>query len=211
MGVIIQTNPANYLANEFGASVASFDVIKANESEFADIFSEGSQELKKLLLYLWDNNIMTKGCCVGHKKGFFSFKKEHHAYIAFRLDHNNSHLRAFRNSVKNRLSQTSSSYDFSVLFGDGDVGIYLLKRYKEHEVERFFSNVYDAISYSLDFHNMITQKESFVKERQQGVEDFIKTAVMKPSLGDQIRAASCRAAESHSTDKSTAKESTPER
>lgn len=72
MGFASTTNAADYLAKEFGKSVASFDVIKANKQEFANVFAEGSQELKKLLLYLWDNNIMTRGCCVGHKNGFFS-------------------------------------------------------------------------------------------------------------------------------------------
>lgn len=88
------------------------------------------------------------------------------------MDHNNSQLRAFRNTVMVHLSQTSSSFDFSVLFGDGDVGIHLHRRYKEHEVERFFSNAYDAISYSLDFHNIITQKDALVKKGNEGLKIY---------------------------------------
>lgn len=80
MGLSFATNAADYLANDFGKSLSSFDVIKSNRQEFAEVFAEGSQELKNLLFFLWDNDIMTRGCCVGHKKGFFPSKKEHHAY-----------------------------------------------------------------------------------------------------------------------------------
>ena len=180
MGLSLATNAGDYLANDFGKSLSSFDVIKSNRQEFAEVFAEGSQELKNLLLFLWDNDIMTRGCCVGHKKGFFPSKKEHHAYVVFSLNLNYSQLRAFRNRVMDHLSGTSSSYDFSVLLGDSDVGVDLHKRYPKHEVERFFSNVLEAVCHSLDFQNTVTPKESFAKAQATD---------SKPTLADQIQAA----------------------
>lgn len=81
MGLSLATSTADYSANDFGKSLSSFDVIKSDKQGFAEVFAEGSQELKNLLLFLWDNDIMTKGCCAGHRRGLFPSKKEPHAYV----------------------------------------------------------------------------------------------------------------------------------
>lgn len=180
MGLSLATSTADYSANDFGKSLSSFDVIKSDKQGFAEVFAEGSQELKNLLLFLWDNDIMTKGCCAGHRRGLFPSKKEPHAYVVFYLNCSYSKLRAFRNRVMNHLSETSSSYDFSVLLGDSDIGVYLHKRYPKPEIERFFSNIFEAICYSLDLQSSMTPKESFAKTQATD---------RKPTLADQIQAA----------------------
>ncbi len=61
-------NPLDYKNAEFGKVVLSFDLIKSDKQGFAEVFSEGSLELKKLLLHMWDNDIETVACCTGHKR-----------------------------------------------------------------------------------------------------------------------------------------------
>ena len=46
---------------------------KKEKEELATIFCEGSQELKNLLLYMWENGINTFSCCAGHKRKTFEF------------------------------------------------------------------------------------------------------------------------------------------
>ena len=46
---------------------AEFESIMKDKQGHAVMFSEGSEELRKLLLKLWDNNIQTIGCRTGHK------------------------------------------------------------------------------------------------------------------------------------------------
>lgn len=45
----------------------SLDELKNNQENFAENFSEGNPNLKRLLLTLWDKNIETVGCCAGHE------------------------------------------------------------------------------------------------------------------------------------------------
>jgi len=47
---------------------------KKEKEEKATIFSEGSQELKDLLLYMWNNGINTYACCAGHGIRTFEFE-----------------------------------------------------------------------------------------------------------------------------------------
>jgi len=48
--------------------------------EQATVFSEGSEELKKILLLLWDCGIQTLGCCAGHEDNSSM------PYVAFNIE-----------------------------------------------------------------------------------------------------------------------------
>ena len=68
-------DPSEYLANEFGI-VVPFEIVKMQPEAFSDIFSEGSPALKKLLNKLWENDIRTIGCCIGHKNREYFYKTD---------------------------------------------------------------------------------------------------------------------------------------
>ena len=69
------SDPFEYLKNEFG-KVVPFEIVKMKPEAFANIFSEGSPALKKLLNKLWENDIRTIGCCVGHKNRDYFYKTD---------------------------------------------------------------------------------------------------------------------------------------
>lgn len=185
-------NATEYSANDFGKSLASFDLIKTHKEEFAETFSEGSQELKKLLLFLWDNGIMTKGCCAGHKKGLFPSEKDHHAYVSFCLNCDSSQLIAFRERVENHLSNSLPSYSFLVSArpSDSDVAVYLYSGYSRRKIERFFSNVREAVNCSIDLQSAIIPKKSIIATQAKDRVNVCK------SLSSLIDDASTRAAAS---------------
>ena len=74
MGMAQHYTPEEYMKNDFGKVGIPFEAIKVNMDGFSDIFSEGSTELKKLLLLMWGNNIETIGCCVGHERAPLCYK-----------------------------------------------------------------------------------------------------------------------------------------
>ena len=58
-----------------------FSILSKQEKlEQAEVFAEGSAELKKILLLLWECGVQTLGCCAGHEDG--SSKP----YIAFNVE-----------------------------------------------------------------------------------------------------------------------------
>lgn len=69
--------PEDYKKNDFGLVVSSFEQIKKHQDEYATIFAEGSPRLKKLLNHLWDHDIETVGCCIGHKDAQVTYYKFH--------------------------------------------------------------------------------------------------------------------------------------
>jgi len=64
--------------------------LKKNKKELAKQFSEGCLELEKLLLYCWDNEILTRGCCAGHRTKRYNLIDKTtiggHGYISFDLN-----------------------------------------------------------------------------------------------------------------------------
>lgn len=83
-----------------------------NPIEFAHQFSEGNKALEYLLLYCFNNGIMTRGCCAGHK-GVFN------PNIYFDLNKDQVFLASsiFENVLKNKLG---SHCDFHIFLGDND-------------------------------------------------------------------------------------------
>ena len=66
---------------------AAFDN-KEDLTEFANEFSEGDNLLKETLLNLWNNNIRTNSCCMGHETNLYSIP----AYVSIVLDQNSTSL-----------------------------------------------------------------------------------------------------------------------
>ncbi len=56
--------------------------------EFANDFSEGDNLLKETLLNLWNNNIRTNSCCMGHETDLYSIP----AYVSIVLGQNSKDL-----------------------------------------------------------------------------------------------------------------------
>lgn len=62
----MEIDPEEYKEKIQSLPLSNFEWIKKRKEGFAELFSEGSPNLKKLLLFLWENNIETIGCCAGH-------------------------------------------------------------------------------------------------------------------------------------------------
>lgn len=69
------------MKNENYSNIDFNEIIK-NKEKYAKVFSEGSKELEKTLLSLWNKGIETKGCCKGHDD------KKSKQYIGISLDKN---------------------------------------------------------------------------------------------------------------------------
>lgn len=143
-------DPSLYQQSEFG-KVLPFEVIKADMDAYAQVFSEGSEELKKLLLQMWDNNVETLACCTGHlsvpfyyKDSLFGQKRieaeeyaEHSSsrryhkvfrdrpgYFSVRLNYENDYarLRAMSDSISELLqNEVPALPSFSVSYGHNDI------------------------------------------------------------------------------------------
>ena len=71
---------------------------RKKREKLADKFCEGSEELKKLLLKLWDHNIETAACCIGHYNGDYIDYDDaiSPTYVAIRY---NKNTREYLNTV----------------------------------------------------------------------------------------------------------------
>lgn len=73
--------------------------------ELASLYSEGNEELEKLLLYCFRSNIMTTACCSGHWK-----KNNNSPYLAFQ--YNQENIKYFAVFLKQLVD-----YDYIVRYG----------------------------------------------------------------------------------------------
>lgn len=199
------TDPGEYKEQEFG-KVVPFEVVKVNREAFSEIFSEGSPALKKLLNKLWENDIKTIGCCVGHKdqeyfyktndKGKIEFieKKEYNwhrfskhyhrvkedATAYFALDPRSvKSAKELGNELIEYLYDKNLPYEFTVGCQENMVTVYL-DRFVERDTRE---NFFDLLSESLDKH-LIQEKN---KQQTQVKEN------KKELLTEQISAAKYKA------------------
>lgn len=63
----------NYM-KKFGSVVPMTEI--DTQREWAEIFSEGNEALRNLLLYVWANNIPTVACCTGHDEKYEYYYKK---------------------------------------------------------------------------------------------------------------------------------------
>lgn len=87
----------DYKNNNFGKAIP-IEMTKDNREDFATVFSEGSESLKNLLLYLWDKDVETVACCTGHICKPL-FKKKilwTETYISEREYQKNMHKKGYR-------------------------------------------------------------------------------------------------------------------
>lgn len=110
-------DPQEYQKNEYGKVGFPFDVIKANKETYAEVFSEGSAALKDLLLHMWDNDIETIGCCIGHKEEPYYYKKSVFGEREISADEYEKHKSSGRYHC---LSRDKRSYCYFKVNCDGD-------------------------------------------------------------------------------------------
>ncbi len=68
----------------FTSKILTQEEIDKNQLEYAEKFSEGDQDLKELLIWCWQNNLSTNGCCAGHQDaGYISFNFEANNFDLF--------------------------------------------------------------------------------------------------------------------------------
>lgn len=174
----LSNNASEYQNMEFGKVVSSFEAIKADKQGYADVFSEGSPALKNLLLHMWDNDIETFACCVGHigtpyytrdtingpeEIDIDTYCKhlnspEYHCnvqkstgYFLVKVDGNSDKIQALGDDLKQRLAEVKPALPCRVMFGPpGTIGINMEHEYvSQAEKERVFSQLSDALSQTL--------------------------------------------------------------
>ncbi|MFQ6724488.1 MAG: hypothetical protein ACLRFE_04085 [Clostridia bacterium] len=74
------------------------DMTKASrlkQLKYAKVFSEGSEDLKQLLMYMWNNDINTFSTCAGHEPSrFYGIVAKNYPYILFDISNfSNQELR----------------------------------------------------------------------------------------------------------------------
>lgn len=172
--IIQNYDPVYYKNNEFGKVGFPFEVIKANKEAYARVFSEGSAALEKLLLHLWNNDIETFACCVGHgyipsytkdtlfgpkvidKEEYFAHARslryhfyfnEIRPYFVFIMPVELEALRDLKDKINEHLLREYPQFPGHVSYKyDGHIGIHLNHCLSKNEVERFFTAVSEALT-----------------------------------------------------------------
>lgn len=114
------------------------------KNEYAETFSEGSTELKKLLLKMWDNGIKTYACCKGHIDKLPSgILCSSFPYISFSIDgFTEMELKSIITKVLNCFDKGLVSFTFAIDFYNILVNkekSIALTRYNTEEGKELFS------------------------------------------------------------------------
>lgn len=209
--VIRNSDPYEYQKKEFGEIDFSFDVIKNRKEEYADVFSEGSESLKKLLCYLWENNIETAACCTGHKReprytkktifgekeidektylnpvkpGKYSCYEEYCSpYILLNGDNKSW---AFAENIKTGLEKQNLEFSFYVEVDKlNRINIGQYKYLNEENSNRFFDAVLVAVDHAFCIENKDVKKEQIKKFTPQ------KEATPHKEINELIQSAAAR-------------------
>lgn len=150
---------------KFG-KVVEKDSIENNMEAFAEVFSEGSEALKNLLLYLWNHGITTKACCTGHmsqpafykkilwfekpiseqeyikNQGKKSYRKDfvsHPGYLCFYYSCDDMMKSA--HALRDIVSQKCPDIKLHVAFSYEEIALYLDEVLCPKDTERFFQMV----------------------------------------------------------------------
>lgn len=114
-------------------SKTKIDMILENREKYAEEYSEGNSTLKLCLLKLWDNEIYTIGCCIGHDE-----LKESVSYIGINLIESNI------DNVINLLNNIDkSSINFGFTSGYGNYGCSIKSSNKNDNI--FFQNIINSL------------------------------------------------------------------
>lgn len=178
-------DPYEYQKNEFGKVGFPFERIKATPETYADVFSEGSPALKKLLLHLWAHDIETKACCTGHagvqsftkntlfgqkavdfeewlahknSRRYHRWTKDVPAYLSFKFRENNDPKEISR-QLQEELTKECPDLPFSVSYSSDSISVHLKHYVLPHRIEQFFSAVSVATSQALSLQFGAPQKE----------------------------------------------------
>lgn len=166
-------DPIHYQNKEFGKVGFPFEVIKANKEAYAKVFSEGSPALESLLLHLWNNDIETHACCIGHinvprytkdtfwgsrsigeeeylahkdSKRYHQFMMSSGAYFSFVLPVNNQILSEVRNEIDQLLLDERPFLHCRASLNNNGIVIRKHRYEYEAETERFFTTVSEVLT-----------------------------------------------------------------
>lgn len=146
-----------YKNNNFGKALPIEETKKDREG-YANVFSEGSESLKELLLYLWEKDIETIACCTGHlckpicnKKSLwteiFGSKRIRYVltdttgYLAFRYSYANMHYAAY---TLRKMINANSPVPAMVAWSEDSLNIYMEYPVNFIVAEEFFQTILDV-------------------------------------------------------------------
>lgn len=107
------------------------DVFK-NKENYANIWCEGNEDLKQVLLFLWNKNIWTCGCCSGHN----GLKR---AYVGLEIEDNHDTILKLLSSIEKEniiISFMTSKLKKIVSIKGNDKDIFkliLMAKYQEND------------------------------------------------------------------------------
>ena len=152
----------DYKQTQFG-KVVDMNNIENDMEGFAEVFSEDSEALKELLLYLWTHGIKTKACCTGHmfqpvfrkkilwfekpisedeyvktqeKKNYRKYLISHPGYLCFY--YTSDDIMKSAHALRDILSQKCPDIKFHISFSYEEISIYLDEVLYPKDTERFF-------------------------------------------------------------------------
>ena len=132
-----------------GKDLVEFKEVLKNKNHYAELFAEGSRELKDFLLFCFNNNIETNACCRGHidEEMIYGLPQ----YVKFNIDNNKiEHL----NFVIEVAYEIPGVYlDIAKKFNDDFLSLWLLT-YMNDSAEKMFDQIKKRIK-----NNDINKKE----------------------------------------------------
>ena len=135
--VVRDIEPEEYKKKNIKLSFRNLSKLKERKEEFAEIFCEGSSELKKLLIFLWEHDIETIGCCIGHHDQIIAYP-----YIGFivpeKLDFAELMRRIQWRCTTFHIEAKHLHQDFS---NEDVVSIHPIFRVSDREREEFFAAI----------------------------------------------------------------------
>lgn len=133
-------------------SRTEMNIILENKEKYAEEFSEGNLLLKKCLLNLWNNQIHTIGCCVGHEE-----KDNSVSYIG--IDLSESNLNNVMNLLNN-INKFNIRIGITGGYGNSSCG---LKSFAANDNE-FFENIINSLENNyIKNNNDFAEKINIVK------------------------------------------------
>ncbi len=156
-----------YKTNSFGKALP-IEETKKDREEYANVFSEGSETLKELLLYLWGKDIATTACCTGHickplfkkkflwteiyvsekeylenqhKKGYRYVLTDTTGYLAFKYSYENMYHAAH---TLREMINAKSPVPAMVAWSEDSINIYMEYPVNSMVADEFFKTVMDV-------------------------------------------------------------------
>ena len=169
--------------NTYPVDLRDVSFIK-NKNRLAKEFSEGSINLEKLLLFLWDNNIRTFSCCKGHYQFLERKQKFGNSwlYISIFVDNMccdfwNNIILKIKKIYKNNIIVSNiitKNFEHILQFHSRKTGLKSEKETTDY-ADRFFSFLYKEIKNELKlFNNTLPKTTDNLKSQYTHLYEAIK-------------------------------------